>query len=206
MNATKILALSLLLGLPHLLPSAPGGPARNSMKEAGRAREQELAVPAGPRKQKITPFLWFDGDAEEAVRFYLSIFEDSRLLSQTRWGEGGPFPAGTLLTATFQLAGREFMALNGGPQFRFTEAISLLVSCETQEEVDEFWEKLTAGGEPGRCGWLADKYGLSWQIVPTVLGKLMQDEDPEKARRVVQAMMEMGKLDIRRLEQAHAQR
>jgi predicted 3-demethylubiquinone-9 3-methyltransferase (glyoxalase superfamily) len=155
-----------------------------------------------PVRQKITTFLWFDHEAEEAVRFYLSIFKNSKLLSETRWGEGGPAPKGSLMTARFQLEGQEFMALNGGPQYRFTEAISLLVNCETQKEVDELWEKLGAGGQPGRCGWLKDRYGLSWQIVPTVLGELLQDPDPVRARRVADAMMQMDKLDLQRLRQA----
>ncbi len=160
-----------------------------------------------PIEQKITTFLWFDHEAEEAIHFYLSIFKDSKILAETRWSEGGPFPKGTLMTANFQLAGQEFMALNGGPQFRFTEAISLLVNCETQSEVDELWEKLCAGGgEPGQCGWLKDKYGLSWQIVPTVLGKMLGDKDPARAKRVAEAMLQMGKLDIRRLQAAYDKR
>jgi predicted 3-demethylubiquinone-9 3-methyltransferase (glyoxalase superfamily) len=163
-------------------------------------------VRAMPEKQKITTFLWFNDDAEEAIRLYTSVFKDSKVLSETRWGEGGPRPKGTLMTARFQLAGQEFMALNGGPQYRLTEAISLLVDCETQEEVDELWEKLSAGGEPGRCGWLKDRYGLSWQIVPSVLGRLLGDKDAEKAKRVAEAMMGMGKLDIRGLQKAYDQR
>ena len=158
-----------------------------------------------PVKQKITTFLWFDNNAEEAIRFYLSIFENSKTVSETRWGEGGPVPKGTLMTAVFQLEGQEFMALNGGPQFRFTEAISLLVNCETQREVDELWEKLSAGGAPGQCGWLKDKYGLSWQIVPTVLGEMLQDKDPAKVKRVTEALLQMTKLDIQRLRQAYDQ-
>jgi len=160
-----------------------------------------------PIKQKITTFLWFDHEAEEAVHFYLSIFKDSKILAESRWGEGAPLPKGTLMTASFQLAGQEFLALNGGPQYRFTEAISLLVNCETQAEVDELWEKLCAdGGEPGQCGWLKDKYGLSWQVVPTVLGKMMADKDPARAKRVTEAMMQMEKLDIRRLQAAYDKR
>lgn len=158
-------------------------------------------------KQKITTFLWFDHQAEEAVHFYLSIFDDSKILAESRWGEGSPFPKGTLMTARFQLAGQEFIALNGGPQFRFNEAISLVVNCETQAEVDGLWEELTAdGGEPGQCGWLKDKYGLSWQVVPTVLSKMLSDEDSARAGRVAAAMMQMGKLDIRRLQAAYDQR
>src|SRR6266849_2973879 len=137
--------------------------------------------------QKITPFLWFDGKAEEAMNFYTSIFKNSTIGRITRYGDGGPGPKGTVMGATFQLDGEEFMALNGGPQFKFTEAISLFVRCGTQEEVDHFWEKLSAGGKKGRCGWLKDKFGLSWQVVPTVLGEMLQDVDAEKARRVMEA-------------------
>jgi predicted 3-demethylubiquinone-9 3-methyltransferase (glyoxalase superfamily) len=133
--------------------------------------------------QKITPFLWFDDKAEEAMKFYTSIFKNSKIGRFTRYGEGGPGPKGTVMTATFQLDGQEFIALNGGPRFTFTEAISFVVNCETQEEVDEFWEKLSEGGATQRCGWLQDKYGLSWQIVPTVLGKLLQDKDAEKSKK-----------------------
>ena len=157
--------------------------------------------------QKITTFLWFDDDAEEAIRFYSSIFADSKILDETRWGEGGPLPKGTLMTARFQLAGQEFMALNGGPLYKFTEAISLFVTCETQAEVDELWTKLTAGGgEPGRCGWLKDRFGLSWQVIPRGLSEMLADSDPARARRVAEAMMQMTKLDIQRLEQAYEQR
>ena len=153
--------------------------------------------------QTITPFLWFDGDAEEAMNFYVSIFRDSKVESVSRWGEGGPGPKGSVMTATFRLAGQKFMALNGGPQFKFTEAISLFVSCETQEEIDDLWEKLSAGGSKDRCGWLKDRYGLSWQVVPTVLGPLMGDPDPGKSKRVVAAMLQMTKLDIAALKRAH---
>ena len=155
---------------------------------------------------KITPFLWFDDKAEEAMNFYTSIFKNSKTGSVTRYGEGGPGPKGAVMTATFQLEGQDFTALNGGPHFKFTEAISFLVNCETQEEVDEFWEKLSAGGEKGQCGWLKDKYGLSWQIIPSALGEMLQDKDPEKSKRVMQAMLQMKKLDIARLKQAYDQR
>ena len=151
---------------------------------------------------KITPFLWFDNNAEEAMNFYTSIFKNARIVNVSRWGEGGPGPKGTVMTATFQLEGQEFLALNGGPQFKFTEAISLLVNCNTQEEVDNFWEKLSAGGEKSKCGWLKDKYGLSWQIVPVILSELMRDKDREKSKRVMQAMLKMDKLDIHLLKQA----
>jgi predicted 3-demethylubiquinone-9 3-methyltransferase (glyoxalase superfamily) len=152
---------------------------------------------------KITPFLWFDNQAEEAMNFYVSIFKNSKTGTITRYGEGAPVAKGTVMTATFQLDGQDFMALNGGPLFKFTEAISLFVNCETQEEVDELWKKLSAGGEPGRCGWLKDKYGLSWQIIPRALGELMQDKDPEKSKRVMQAMLQMNKLDITGLKRAY---
>ena|SRR3984893_4746778 len=155
--------------------------------------------------QKITPFLWFDGNAEEAMNFYTSIFKNSKIGSVARYGEAGPGPKGTVMTASFQIEGQEFIVLNGGPQFKFTEAISFVVNCETQEEVDEFWKKLTKGGEESRCGWLKDKYGLSWQIVPTILSKLLQDKDPKKAKSVMQAMLKMNKIDIKALKQAHEQ-
>ena len=155
-------------------------------------------------RQKITPFLWFDGNAEEAVRFYTSVFRNSRITNVVRNGEAGPSPAGSVLTAAFELDGLEFVALNGGPEFKFTEAISFSVNCETQAEIDYLWEKLSAGGEPGRCGWLKDKFGLSWQIVPSVLPKLLAAPDAEKARRVMAALMQMDKLDISLLEQAYA--
>jgi Uncharacterized protein conserved in bacteria len=155
--------------------------------------------------QKITPFLWFDGKAEEAMHFYVSIFKNSKVGAITRYGDAGPGPKGTVMVVTFQLDGQEFIALNGGPQFTFSPAISFVVNCETQEEVDAFWEKLSEGGEKLQCGWLRDKYGLSWQIVPTVLGEMMQDKDAEKSQRVMKAMLQMTKLDIKRLKQAYAQ-
>ena len=136
--------------------------------------------------QKITPFLWFDGKAEEAMNFYVSIFKNAKIVGVTRYGEAGPGPKGTAMTAKFELDGQEFVALNGGPQFTFTEAISFVVNCATQQEVDEFWEKLSQGGEKSRCGWLKDKYGLSWQVVPTVLVEMIQDKDAEKSKRVMQ--------------------
>ncbi len=157
-----------------------------------------------PGKQKITTFLWFDGNAEEAVNHYISIFKNSKVLNVARYGEAGPGRKGTVMTVHFQLDGQEFIALNGGPQFKFTEAISLLVNCETQAEVDELWRKLSAGGEEGPCGWLKDKFGLSWQIVPSALGKMMGDKDPKKSKRVMEAMLQMKKMDIARLEQAYS--
>jgi predicted 3-demethylubiquinone-9 3-methyltransferase (glyoxalase superfamily) len=153
--------------------------------------------------QKITPFLWFDGKAEEAMNFYVSIFKNSKIANVVRYGEAGPGPKGTVITATFQLEGQEFIALNGGPQFKFTEAVSFWVSCETQEEIDDMWEKLSAGGEKGRCGWLKDRYGLSWQIVPPVLGEMLGDKDPEKSKRVMMAMLQMDKINIKTLKQAY---
>ena len=156
--------------------------------------------------QKITPFLWFDGQAEEAMNFYVSIFKNSKVGSITRCGDSGPGPKGTVMSVTFELDGQEFFGLNGGPHFTFSPAISFFVNCETQEEVDELWEKLSDGGEKLQCGWLKDKYGLSWQIIPSVLGKLLNDPDTEKASRVMQAMLQMTKIDIETLKRAHAPR
>jgi predicted 3-demethylubiquinone-9 3-methyltransferase (glyoxalase superfamily) len=150
--------------------------------------------------QKITPNLWFDTEAEEAADFYTSIFKDSEVGTVLRYGEAGPRSAGMVMTVTFRLAGQEFTAINGGPEFKFTEAVSLLVNCETQDEVDELWEKLSDGGEKGPCGWLKDRYGLSWQIVPIRLNELMEDEDPERVNRVMKVMLQMTKLDIGALE------
>jgi predicted 3-demethylubiquinone-9 3-methyltransferase (glyoxalase superfamily) len=154
-------------------------------------------------KQKITPFLWFDDQAEEAANFYASIFKDSRIVAITRYPESGPGPAGSVLTVLFELEGQQFIALNGGPQFKFTEAISFSVDCKTQDEVDYFWEKLTAdGGQESMCGWLKDKYGLSWQIVPAIVQELLQDKDAAKAERVMKAILQMKKLDIATLQRA----
>jgi len=153
--------------------------------------------------QKIVPFLWFDTEAEEAASFYTSLFKNSRVTNVQRYGEAGPRPAGMVMVVSFQLEGQDFTALNGGPEFKFNEAVSLLVNCETQDEVDEFWEKLSAGGEKGPCGWLKDKFGLSWQIVPTVLDEMLQDEDADKATRVMKAMLQMTKIDIAELEKAY---
>jgi predicted 3-demethylubiquinone-9 3-methyltransferase (glyoxalase superfamily) len=152
--------------------------------------------------QKITPFLWFDGRAEEAMNFYTSIFKNSKVGRVSRYGEGGPGPKGAVMSASFQLEGQEFMALNGGPMYTFSPAISFFVSCQTQAEVDDLWEKLSAGGEKSRCGWLKDKFGVSWQIIPSVLGELLGDKDPAKSRRVLEAMLKMTKLDIEALRQA----
>jgi predicted 3-demethylubiquinone-9 3-methyltransferase (glyoxalase superfamily) len=158
--------------------------------------------------QKVTPFLWFDNQAEEAVNFYVSIFKNSRIVSIARYGEAGEKvagrPKGSVMTVAFQLDGQDFTALNGGPHFKFTEAISLVVNCESQAEVDEFWEKLSKDGQEGRCGWLKDKYGLSWQIVPRVLVELLQDKDPAISERVMNAMLQMKKIDIENLWQAYS--
>jgi predicted 3-demethylubiquinone-9 3-methyltransferase (glyoxalase superfamily) len=154
--------------------------------------------------QKITPFLWFDNQAEEAMNHYVSIFKNSRILSIARFGDGAPGPRGSVMYGTFELDGQRFMALNGGPHYKFTEAISIFVNCETQEEVDELWDKLVAGGEKGRCGWLKDKFGLSWQIIPTALGEMLQDPDPKKSMRVREAMLQMDKINIGVLKEAYS--
>lgn len=153
--------------------------------------------------QKITPFLWFDNNAEEAANFYVSVFKNSKVLNIARYGEVGPGPKGTVMTVEFELDGQEFVALNGGPQFKFTEAVSFVVNCDTQEEVDHYWERLSEGGEKSRCGWLRDKFGLGWQVTPTILGKLLADKDQEKAKRVMQTMLKMDKLDIEPLQRAY---
>src|SRR6266496_1141524 len=168
-----------------------------------------LSPPAklGVYPRLITPFLWFDDKAEEAVTFYTSIFKNSKIGKIARYGDAGAQvsgrPKGTVMTVAFQLDGQEFVALNGRPQFKFTEAISFVVNCQTQEEVDEHWEKLSAGGQEVQCGWLKDKYGLSWQIVPTILGEMLSDPDPKKAERVMKAMLQMKKIDIKGLKQAY---
>ena len=154
--------------------------------------------------QKITPFLWFDEEAEEAAAFYTSIFPDSRIVDVTRNGEAGPRPAGMVMTVEFDLDGQRFIGLNGGPELTFTEAVSFQVDCETQEEVDRYWEKLSDGGEQGPCGWLRDRFGLSWQIVPSALPRLLADPDPERSRRVMEAMLQMRKIEIGKLEEAAA--
>jgi predicted 3-demethylubiquinone-9 3-methyltransferase (glyoxalase superfamily) len=153
--------------------------------------------------QKINPFLWFDNQAEEAANFYTSLFENSKIVDIARYGEAGHGEPGTVMTVSFELDGQRFVALNGGPEFQFTEAVSFLVNCETQEEVDELWEKLSEGGEKGPCGWLKDRYGLSWQVVPTALGELMSDPDPERSQRVVKAMLQMSKIEIEPLQRAY---
>ncbi len=159
--------------------------------------------------QKITTFLWFDDKAEEAANYYVSIFKNSKIGTITRYGEEvakvSGRPKGTVMVVTFQLNGQEFMAINGGPHFKFSEAISLLVQCETQDELDELWERLSKGGEKGQCGWLKDKYGLSWQIVPTVLGEMMQAKNAQKLERAMNAILKMNKIDIQTLKQAYEQ-
>ena len=159
--------------------------------------------------QKITPFLWFDDKAEEAAKFYVSLFKNSKIGDIARYDDAGAKAAGrpkeSVMVVEFQLEGQEFVALNGGPHFKFTEAISFVVNCETQEEVDYFWEKLLEGGQESQCGWLKDKYGLSWQIVPTILPELLQDKDPQKSQRVMKAMLQMKKIDIQTLKQAAEQ-
>jgi len=153
--------------------------------------------------QKITPFLWFDKEAEEATKFYCSLFKNSKILAVARYGDAGPGPKGSVMTVQFQLDGQELVALNGGPQFKFTEAISLSVACKDQKEVDHFWDQLSAGGQQVQCGWLKDRYGLSWQVNPTILGEMLSDRDPKKAKRVMEAMLQMKKIDIKRLQEAY---
>jgi len=153
--------------------------------------------------QKITTFLTFNNQAEEAVNFYVSIFRNSKIVSMSRYGEGGPGPKGSVMSASFLLEGQEFVALNGGPQFTFADGISLFVNCETQEEVDKLWDKLSEGGEKGPCGWLKDKFGVSWQIIPTALGQMLGDQDPQKSQNVMQAMLQMTKIDIKTLRRAY---
>jgi len=153
--------------------------------------------------QKITPFLWFNDQAEEAMNFYTSIFKNSKILHIARYGEAGPGKPGSVMTGTFELEGQQFMALNGGPHFTFSGAVSFLVDCKTQEEVDELWNKLTEGGEEQPCGWLVDKFGLYWQIIPSILGELLNDKDPVKAQRVMHAMLQMKKIDIAKLKEAY---
>ncbi len=154
-------------------------------------------------KQKITTFLWFDDRAEEAVNFYTSLFEDSEITHINRYGSAGPGAEGSIMTLEFTLAGQEFIALNGGPVYRFNEAVSLWIDCDSQEEIDHYWEKLTEGGEPGPCGWLKDKFGLSWQVVPAILPEMLQDTDHARANRVMQAMLQMSKIDIAALQHAY---
>jgi predicted 3-demethylubiquinone-9 3-methyltransferase (glyoxalase superfamily) len=153
--------------------------------------------------QKITPFLWFDDQAEEAANYYASVFKNSKVGNVTRYGDAGPGPKGSVMTASFELEGQQFTALNGGPHFKFTEAISFVVNCKTQQEVDDLWGRLSEGGEKQQCGWLKDKFGLSWQIIPSALIELMSDPDPEKTRRVTEAMLQMTKIEMAKLQQAY---
>jgi predicted 3-demethylubiquinone-9 3-methyltransferase (glyoxalase superfamily) len=153
--------------------------------------------------QKITPFLWFNDNAEEAANFYVSLFKNSKVLTASRYGDAGPGPKGSVMGITFQLDGQQFYALNGGPVFNFTPAISLFITCASQQEVDDLWEKLSAGGEKSRCGWLKDKYGLSWQVIPSILNDMLQDNDPARSARVMKAMMLMAKIDIGALQDAY---
>lgn len=157
----------------------------------------------GSNQQKITPCLWFEGNAAEAVEFYTSVFKNSRKGKTSHYGEGAPLPKGTVLTQSFELDGQEFLALNGGPEFKFTEAVSFMVNCNSQEEIDYFWEKLSDGGATIECGWLKDKFGLAWQIVPANISELINDEDPDRSTRVLQAVWKMKKLDIATLERAY---
>jgi predicted 3-demethylubiquinone-9 3-methyltransferase (glyoxalase superfamily) len=182
------------------LSEAEGGPPDAGLRLARLLRNRPEPNEEEVRLQKITTFLTFKDRAEEAVQYYTSIFSDSKILSTTRSGDAGPGPKGS---GTFRLAGQEFMALNGGPSFQFSQGISLLVNCDTQEEIDELWEKLSEGGQKIECGWLTDKFGVSWQIVPSILGKLMTDKDPQKSQRVLQAVLQMKKLDIAKLQAAH---
>jgi predicted 3-demethylubiquinone-9 3-methyltransferase (glyoxalase superfamily) len=174
------------------------------LSDVFRSRQVKLK---GDNMQKITPFLWFNDKAEEAANLYVSVFKNSKVNSITRYDDAASAvagrPKGSVMTVEFTLDGQEFVALNGGPHFKFTEAVSFVVNCETQEEVDKFWEKLSEGGEKSQCGWLRDKYGLSWQVVPTVLGELLQDKDPKKSENVMKAMLQMSKLDIATLKQAY---
>jgi len=157
--------------------------------------------------KRITPFLWFDGQAEQAANFYVSLFPDSRITATTRYGDAGPGPKGQVMTIAFEIGGQPFTALNGGPQFKFNESVSFVIQCENQAEIDKYWSKLIeGGGKPSQCGWLKDRWGLSWQIVPEVLPKLLQDKDAEKAQRVMHAMLQMTKIEIAGLEGAYAQR
>jgi len=173
-----------------------------------KQKKTNRGVHVGDGLQKITPFLWFDDKAEEAVNFYTSIFKNLKVLGTTRYGEeaakAARRPKGSVMTVVFEIEGQEFIALNGGPLFTFSPAISFVVNCKTQKEVDELWEKLSQGGEKSQCDWLKDKYGVSWQIVPTVLGEMLQDKDPEKSRRVMEAILKMDKIDIESLKQAYA--
>jgi len=204
----RIAVCSIKRPVSGLVRSAGGGLVHGESGVSLRSLENQSIKEH--HMQKITPFLWFDNQAEEAVKFYTSIFRNSRIGKIARYGEEGEQvsgrPKGSVMTVEFQLEGQEFVALNGGPHFKFTEAISFVVNCKTQAEVDKFWKKLSAGGKEVQCGWLKDKFGLSWQIVPTVLGELLSDKDAAKSQRVMQAMLKMVKLDIKKLRQAAKQK
>jgi predicted 3-demethylubiquinone-9 3-methyltransferase (glyoxalase superfamily) len=180
-----------------------GFPGADEFSRLGRSQVNRLDLRSEGLQKRITTFLTFDDQAEEAVSFYTSVFPDSRIVGTRRYGDAGPGPAGQLMTATFELAGQEFMALNGGPSFTFAQGISLFVDCETQEEVDDLWERLSEGGEEGPCGWLQDRYGVSWQVIPRALGEMLGDEDPERAGRVMNAMLQMTKIEIEGLRAAY---
>jgi predicted 3-demethylubiquinone-9 3-methyltransferase (glyoxalase superfamily) len=199
LGITIILVLAAASLLPAVTASHTG-----SLRDPAPTPIPEDPTPAMEGQQKIVPFLWFQTEAEDAVRFYTRIFPGAKVNGETRWGDGGPLPKGALMSAGLRLAGQEFIVLNGGPAPKFTDAISLFVRCNTQKEVDELWEKLTAeGGKPGPCGWLKDKFGVSWQVVPVQLVAMLGDKDPEKVKRVGAALVQMGKIDIQRLQQAY---
>jgi predicted 3-demethylubiquinone-9 3-methyltransferase (glyoxalase superfamily) len=191
--------------MKHLIASAVllAGAGLCLPREPYSAHLQQPGAHAVPEQQKITTCLWFETEAAEAARFYTSLLADSKVLGETRWGKGGLGPEGSILEVTFQLAGQRYVALNGNPGHHFQPAVSLLVHCEDQAEIDRLWQRLGEDGKPGRCGWLQDKYGLSWQIVPTVLGDLMRDRDDAKRKRVMDALLQMDKIDVARLQQAH---
>ena len=182
------------------------GGGRSTTIRLGRNALSSTPLSKGRSVQKISPFLWFESQAEEAANFYTSIFPNSKIRDAMRYGEAGPGPKGSVMSITFELEGQEFLALNGGPMFRFSPAISFFVKCATQQEVDHYWDRLSSGGTPQQCGWLQDKYGISWQVVPTVLGEMLGDKDPAKSKRVMEAMMKMVKLDIAGLKAAYDQR
>src|SRR4051812_36488970 len=191
------------------MKTAGPAPSRSShtfyCPDAPRTTSSKYFITRSTCMQKINPFLWFDSEAEDAANFYTGIFRNSRIVNVSRYGDSGPGTKGRVMSVTFELEGQTFLALNGGPMFTFSPAISFFVNCETQSEVDELWARLCEGGEPSRCGWLKDKFGVSWQIIPSVLGKLLQGSEPAKSSRVMEAMMKMGKIEIAELKEAAAQ-